>query len=196
MHHFFAYLSRLRHISRWNLMRNFQRENVLEHTCEVAMIAHALCVIENTRYGGKLNPDRAASLALYHETGEVITGDLATPIKYFNQDISAAFKQIEAMAEQKVCAMLPEDLKPAYEPLIMGAGSQSEWPYVKAADKICAYLKCVQEIKCGNAEFQKAMESTKAAIDLIDLPAAKDFMREFAPSYALALDELNEYNKD
>jgi len=194
MHHFFAYLSRLRHIHRWNLMRNFQRENVLEHTCEVAMIAHALCVLQNTRHGGSLNPDRAASLALYHETGEVITGDLATPIKYFNADISAAFKQIEAMAEQKVCAMLPDDLRPAYEPLIMGAQAQAEWPFVKAADKICAYLKCVQELKCGNAELQKAMESTRAAIEAVDIPAVQAFMREFAPSYALALDELNEYN--
>jgi 5'-deoxynucleotidase len=192
MHHFFAYLSRLKHINRWNLMRNVRQENVMEHTCEVAMIAHGLTLIQNARYGGALDPQRAAVLALYHEAGEVITGDLVTPVKYYNPQITGAFKQIEALAQEKVCDMLPEDLAGAYRGIILNGETEPEWPYVKAADRICAYLKCVEELKGGNSEFQKAAQSILRSIQALKLEAVGDFMAEFAPSYALALDELNE----
>lgn len=192
MFHFFAYLSRLKHISRWNLMRNMQKENVMEHTCEVAMIAHGLALIANVRYDEALDPQRAAVLALYHEASEVITGDLVTPVKYFNAEISGAFKQIEAIAQEKVCDMLPGDLRPVFSGIIIDGEKESEWKYVKAADRICAYLKCVQELKSGNEEFRKAAQSILKSIESLPMPAVLDFMREFAPSYALALDELNE----
>ena len=191
MSHFFAYLSRLKHINRWNLMRNVTRENVMEHTCECAMIAHSLVTIQNTRYGGNLSAERAVSLALFHEVGEVITGDMATPIKYFNPQIRKAFGEIEKIAERKLCDMLPKDLRPGYEMLILRGNEEPEWIYVKAADRICAYLKCLDELKSGNAEFAKAAESTHASIIEMEIEAVKDFMLEFAPSYSLPLDELN-----
>lgn len=192
MHHFFAYLSRLKYINRWNLMRNVRPENVMEHTCEVAMIAHALVVIQNTRYGDKLDPQHAAVLALFHEASEVITGDLVTPVKYYNPQITSAFKQIEAIAQEKVCDMLPEDLHDGYHNVIAKGESDPEWPYVKAADRISAYLKCIQELKNGNLEFQMASESILKSIQQLPMEAVSDFMRDFVPSYALALDELNE----
>ena len=191
MKHFFAYISKLKHIQRWNLMRNVRQENVLEHTCETAMIEHALVCLQNARHGGRLNPEHAATLALYHEAGEVITGDLATPIKYFNPEIKTAFKQIEQAACQRLLGMLPEDLKNIYRPLVTQNEDAAEWPYVKAADRICAYLKCVEELKQGNHEFEKAAQNILAAIEALPIEAVSDFMREFAPSYALALDELN-----
>jgi len=191
MFHFFAYLSRLKHITRWNLMRNVRHENVMEHTCEVAMIAHCLVTIQNTRYGAGLSPDRACSLAVFHETGEVITSDLATAIKYFHPEIKKVFRDIEHIATDKMLNMLPNDMKNTYVKLIDEAENQPEWPYVKAADKICAYLKCVEELKSGNTEFQKAAQSTLKSINELELDSVKDFMRDFAPSYSLALDELN-----
>lgn len=191
MKHFFAYLSKLKYIQRWNLMRNTCTENVMEHTCETAMIAQCLVTIENVRYGGNLNPDRAASLALYHEAGEVITGDLATPIKYFNPEIKTAFKQIEGIACRRLLAMLPDDLQGAYRPLVLENEQEPEWCFVKAADRICAYLKCVEELKQGNREFEKAAQNILESIKALEMKAVSDFMSEFAPSYKLALDELN-----
>ncbi|MGI5898349.1 MAG: 5'-deoxynucleotidase [Christensenellales bacterium] len=191
MRHFFAYLSRLKHISRWNLMRNVRNENVMEHTCECAMIAHSLVTLQNIRHGGSLSAERAVALAIFHEAGEVITGDLATPIKYFNPEIKEAFSNIEQIAERKICDMLPDDIKPEYQSLILFSKNEPEWKFVKAADRICAYIKCIEELKSGNEEFKKAAESTLKSIQAIDIKAVDDFMREFAPSYSLPLDELN-----
>lgn len=191
MSHFFAYMARMRHITRWSLMRNTAPENVQEHAQQVAMIAHALAVIRNTQFGGSLNAEHIAVLALYHDVGEVITGDLATPIKYYNPDIRAAFQAIERTAQEKLTTMLPEALRPAYAPLLQPDEDSDDWAVVKAADTLAAYVKCVEELKVGNGEFQKAAEATRKKIDRIALPEVAYFMEHFAPSFGLTLDELN-----
>lgn len=189
-HHFFAYLSRMKYIARWGLMRNTRPENVQEHSLQVAMVAHALALIRNRRYGGRLDPERVMALAVYHEAGEVITGDLATPVKYFNPEIKEAFKRIESIACGRILRMLPEDLRADYEPLINQPDDEAH-RVVKAADRICALLKCIEEEKAGNGEFSKAGESVRASIAALDLPEVGDFMAEFVPSFSLTLDELN-----
>ena len=190
MSHFFAYLSRMKNIKRWGLMRNTQEENIKEHSLDVAVVAHALAVIRNTFYGGALDVGYVTELAVFHEVGEVITGDLATPIKYFNPEISRVFKDVEHMAEDRLLDMLPGDLKPVYEKLIHHEGKEA-YAVVKAADKLCAYIKCVEETKSGNMEFEKARNKIAADLAAIKLPEVGYFMREFLPSYALTLDELN-----
>ncbi|MBP3371899.1 MAG: 5'-deoxynucleotidase [Clostridia bacterium] len=191
MHHFFAYISRMRNIFRWGLMRNTHPENIAEHSLQTAMIAHALAIMHN-KLGGSVDEKNVMALALYHETGEVITGDLPTPIKYFDPDIRDAYKKVEHIAERKMLSMLPADLQPHYAEYITGEGRNAEeWALVKAADRICAYLKCVEELKAGNMEFSRAAETVKKSIDEIDIPAVKRFMEEFVPSFSLTLDELN-----
>lgn len=191
MHHFFAYMARMRHISRWGLMRNTFPENDQEHALQAAMIAHVLATIRNVRHGGALDADHIAALALYHDAGEVITGDLATPIKHFNPEVKNAFDALEGMARQKLLGMLPEDLQDAYAPYLLQEEESAAWQVVKAADRICAYLKCVEELKAGNGEFEKARASIIRDIERLDRPEVRDFMREFAPSFELSLDELN-----
>ncbi len=192
MSHFFAYLSRMKLIQRWGLMRNTSTENIQEHSLQVALIAHALAVIHNTRFGGKINPERVMALAVYHEVGEVITGDLATPIKYFNPQIKTAFGHIEEIATQRLYNMLPEDLRPQYKAyLFPEPGDAGARKLVKAADKICAYLKCVEELKTGNEEFLKAGEKIRQEINAYGLPEVQYFMEVFVPSFSLTLDELN-----
>lgn len=192
MRHFFAYLSRMRLIRRWGLMRNTYEENIQEHSLQVALVAHGLAVIRNTYFGGKVNADRVTTLAAFHEAGEVFTGDLATPIKYFNPEIKKAYDVIEDFAKERLGAMLPEELQPAYRPLLFPQAEERElWKIVKAADKICAYLKCVEELKSGNQEFAKAERAIRTEIEKIDAPEMKYFMEHFVPSFALALDELN-----
>ena len=192
MRHFFAYLSRMRLIRRWGLMRNTYDENIQEHSLQVGLVAHGLAVIRNTYYGGAVNADRAMTLAAFHEAGEVFTGDLATPIKYFNPEIKKAYDAIEDFAKEKVGAMLPEELQSAYKPLLFPQAEERElWKIVKAADKICAYLKCMEELKSGNQEFAKAERAIRAEIDKMDAPEVQYFMEHFVPSFALALDELN-----
>lgn len=192
MSHFFAYLSRMKLIQRWGLMRNTHRENIQEHSLQVAIIAHALAIIHNTRFGGNLNPERVMALAVYHEVGEVITGDLATPIKYFNPEIKTAFGQIEEIATQRLYNMLPDDLRPQYKEYLFADPADTEArKLVKAADKICAYLKCVEELKTGNEEFLKAGEKIRQEINAYGLPEVAYFMDVFVPSFSLTLDELN-----
>jgi len=184
-------MARMKFIMRWGLMRNTRPENDAEHTAQVAMIAHALAVLQNARHKGKLDAGQVASMALYHDAGEVITGDLATPIKYFNPIIKEAFHRIEDVSSRKLLDMLPTDLHPAFSPLLAPDMTALPWRLVKAADRIAAYAKCVEEIKAGNSEFALAAESTRKSIEAIDIPAVRDFMVEFAPSYSLSLDELN-----
>lgn len=191
MHHFFAYMARMRNITRWGLMRNTFPENDQEHALQAAMIAHVLATLQNVRYGDHLPAEQIAVLAIYHDAGEVITGDLATPIKHFNPEVREAFDRLETMARGKLLSMLPEDLREAYAPYLQPDEAAMAWKVVKAADRICAYLKCLEEIKAGNTEFGKAGDSILADIRSLALPAAQDFMREFAPSFALSLDELN-----
>ena len=192
MRHYFAYLSRMRLIRRWGLMRNTYEENIQEHSLQVAWVAHGLAVIRNTYFDGTVNSDRAMTLAAFHEAGEVFTGDLATPIKYFNPEIKQAYDAIEDYAKQRLRGMLPEELQGAYHPLLFPQAEERElWKIVKAADKICAYLKCIEELKSGNQEFTKAERAIRAEIDNMEAPEVKYFMEHFVPSFALALDELN-----
>jgi len=192
MRHFFAYLSRMRLIRRWGLMRNTYEENIQEHSLQVAIIAHGLALIRNTYFGGIINADRVMTLAAFHEAGEVFTGDLATPIKYFNPEIKQAYAAIEDFAKGRLAGMLPPELQAAYQPLLFSAERERElWKIVKAADKICAYLKCVEELKSGNQEYVKAERAIRTEIDRMELPEVEYFMKHFAPSFALALDELN-----
>ncbi len=191
MNPFFAYINRLKLIQRWGLMRNAIPENDMEHSMQCALIAHALALLAKTRYQRDVDPQTAATLALYHDAGEVMTGDLPTPVKYKNTQIKRAYKQIETMANQQLFQMLPDDLKPAYSPYLLPDTDTYAWKLVKAADRICAYLKCVDEKKTGNLEFVQAQSTIKASIAQIALPEVQDFMREFAPAYELSLDELS-----
>lgn len=194
MHHFFAYMARMKQILRWGLMRNTRPENDQEHSLQAAMIAHALATMKNVRHGGHIDANRIAVLAMYHDVGEVITGDLATPIKHFNPEVHGAFERMEQMAREKLLHMLPDDLSGAYAPYVCPDESTDEWRYVKAADRICAYLKCVEEIRSGNGEFLKAKASIEAGIRAMaqdGMPEVAEFMNEFAGSFELTLDELN-----
>lgn len=193
MSSFFAYLSKMKYIKRWGLMRNTREENIQEHSLQVAMIAHALATVKNKLYGGTVDIRRVLEYAVFHEAGEVITGDLVTPIKYYNAEIQKAYKKIEHVANQKLLGMLPEELQKSYAPLLTEdrTGDEEEWRIVKAADRICAYLKCVEELRTGNGEFERAKERIKADIDAMDAPEVQYFMREFAPAFDLTLDELN-----
>lgn len=190
MSHFFAYLSRMKYILRWGLMRNTQPENIQEHSLQVAVIGHALAVINNRVFGGRADPARVATLAVFHEAGEVITGDLATPIKYFNPNIKEAYKHIERVANDKLMSLLPEAFREDYRPLLFQEDSE-EHKLMKAADKICAYLKCLDELKAGNREFEKATASILRELERTDRPEVKYFLDNFAPSFSLTLDELN-----
>ena len=192
MSHFFAYLARMKFIQRWGLMRNVSRENIQEHSLQTAMIAHNLAAVRNGLYGGDVDPQRVMLLAVYHEASEVITGDLATPIKYFNPEIKKAYKDIERVANQRLFSMLPDELKPTYESVLFPVPEDEEhWRIVKAADKLCAYLKCIEELKAGNLEFSKAERSIYRELTEMDRPEVKYFMDRFVPSFHLTLDELN-----
>ena len=194
MYHFFAMLSRMKYINRWGLMRNTRHENLSEHSLETAIVAHALAVIGNTKFGRKANPERAAALALLHDAGEIITGDLPTPVKYYSPDIRAAYGEVESMAVERLVSMLPLELRPAYRELmtLSAPGDQELLPLVKAADRISAVIKCMEERLSGNQDFREAEESTWRALKEMDLPEAEYFMREFLPSYGLTLDEQNQ----
>ena len=191
MSHLFAYLSRMKFIRRWGLMHNTYPENIQEHSLRVAMIAHALAVIRNRRFGGHVNAERAALLALYHDAGEVLTGDMPAPVKYFNPEIRTAYRGIEAAAHDRLFGMVPETLREEYRPLFFPAETdRGHWELVKAADKVCAYVKCLEEVAAGNNEFAKAEKALRAAVDALDLPEVRYFMETFAPSFRLTLDEL------
>lgn len=190
--HFFAYLSRMKFIQRWGLMRNIRAENIQEHSLQVAMIAHGLALIRNRMFAGELDPERVMTLAVYHEVGEVITGDLASPIKYFNPEIKRAYGEIEEVASQKLCDMVPAGLRGDYRPLLFREEADVEnWKLVKAADKICAYVKCLEELKAGNQEFSKAKKAVEQDIEGLGLPEVRYFMERFVPSFTLTLDELD-----
>jgi len=189
-HPFFAMLSRMRYINRWGLMRNTFQENIQEHSHQVAVLAHALAVIQNRFYGGQIDPGAVAVAALYHDASEILTGDMPTPIKYDNPDIKAAYKQVEAMAEQKLLSMLPEELRRDFDDALTIPDPEIH-AIVKAADKLSAYIKCVEELKAGNTEFKKAKEQTWAALCQNPIPALGYFMEHFLPGFELTLDELN-----
>ena len=191
-HHFFAYVSRMRYIQRWGLMRNTLSENDLEHSMQAAFFAHAIAVIGVKRYHRTYSPERIMAMAAYHDATEVITGDMPTPVKYHHREMKDQYGKMEELAERRLMQMLPNDLRPAFEPLICHDESTDEWRIVKAADKICAYVKCLEEKKAGNTEFDLARKSTKKALDRLDLPEVQDFMTEFVPGFSLTLDEISE----
>lgn len=191
MSHFFAYLSRMKFIQRWGLMRSAYPENVQEHSLRVAQIAHALALIRNRLFGGAVDPERVATLALYHDAGEVLTGDLPTPVKNFNPDIEAAYRGIERAAKDKLLAMVPDVLRADYEPFFRPQpGDAAHVELVKAADKLCAYIKCLEEAGAGNPEFSQAEKTLAEAVRRLSLPEARFFLETFVPSFRLTLDEL------
>lgn len=188
---FFAMISRMRYINRWALMRNEHPENLCEHSFEVASIAHALAIIGNKRFGKSYNEDRVAALGLYHDAAETLTGDMPTPVKYHSDDVRSAYKAVEDYACESLIGMLPEDMKDVYRPLIIPEESDAElWRLVKAADKISALIKCLEEKKAGSSEFTDAAKSTRAAIEKLSVPEADVYMREFLPAYEYTLDKL------
>jgi 5'-deoxynucleotidase len=179
----------MKNINRWGLMRNTRSENLSEHSLEVAYIAHCLALLGKKRLGKNVSPEQVAVAAMFHDTSEIITGDMPTPIKYYNPEIKEAYKKIEAVAENQLIDMLPEDLREDFED-IYRTDKQTE-VYVKAADKISALIKCIEEMRMGNDEFRMAKETIQKSIDDMKLPEAEVFEREFLPSFYLALDELN-----
>ena len=191
MSHFFAYLARMKLIKRWGLMQNTHEENIQEHSLQVAVIAHALAVIRKKLYSGNVNPERIVTLALYHDVSEVITGDLATPIKYFNPEIKQAYQAIEKVAKKRLLAMLPPELYEEYIQYFFVDQQSPEYKIVKAADKIAAYIKCLEEIRMGNKEFLEAKRSLAQEIQKFNLPEVEYFMEKFIPSFNLTLDELS-----
>ena len=187
--HFFAYVSRMRFIQRWALMRNTAPENVQEHSHQVAVLAHALAVIRNEKFGGTVDPGAVAVAALYHDASEILTGDMPTPIKYDNPAIRKAYKDVEAVAEGKLLAMLPEELQAVYAPILTPTDPEVI-RLVKAADKLSAYIKCVEELKAGNAEFREAAAQTRRALEEYGLPEVDYCLDTFMDSFSLTLDEL------
>ncbi|MDF7671230.1 5'-deoxynucleotidase [Orbaceae bacterium ESL0721] len=189
--HFFAHLSRLKLIARWPLMRNVRTENVSEHSLQVAFVAHALAIIKNRRFSGQVNPERIALLAMYHDSSEVLTGDMPTPTKYYNPQIAIEYKKIEKIAQHKLIAMLPEDLQDDFKQLIDDDYySESEKNIVKQADVLCAYLKTIEEISAGNNEFKLAEQRLKKTLSERSSPEMDYFIKIFVPSFSLSLDEI------
>jgi len=189
---FFAMLFRMKYIHRWALMRNTSSENLSEHAMETAAITHALAVIRNRRFGGSLDTGRAALIGLFHDCTEIITGDLPTPIKYHDPSIQDSYKQLETEAAKRMLAMLPQELQEEYSSLLIPQEQDKElWKLCKAADKLAALIKCMEEEKMGNKEFESAKRATLTKLEQIDLPELAVFMEEYLPAFALTLDELN-----
>ena len=188
-HRFFGLISRMRYINRWGLMRNTFSENVQEHSHMVAVLAHGLAMIQRDILGECADPDRCAVAALYHDASEILTGDLATPIKYYNPAIRDAYKAVEAVSAQKLLSMLPQELQPGFAPLLHESDA-SVSAIVKAADKLSAYIKCLEELKAGNSEFESAARQTRAALDAMELPCLQWFMAHCLERFRLNLDQL------
>ena len=189
--HFYAMLSRMKYINRWGLMNNTKSENISEHSLQVAILAHCLVLIHNKRFNGNLNAERAVLLATFHDSTEIITGDMPTPIKYFNPEIKTAYRKIEDTAADKLIGMLPEDFKEDFEAIIK-MNSEEDLQikrFVKLADRFSALIKCIEELKMGNAEFAKAKETIENSIHKMNMPEAEVFEKEFLPSFYLSLDE-------
>ena len=187
---FFAMVNRMKMIDRWALMYNTSKENIAEHSHSVAVISHALALIGNKEFGKNYNADRAAVLALYHDTTEVITGDMPTPVKYYNEEIKKVYKDIEHTAGERLLSMLPDDYKPDFKPFFENEKADEElWALVKAADKLSALIKCIEETRMGNKEFEIALKVQQKKIEKIDLPEVKYFCKNFLPAYYLTLDE-------
>lgn len=189
-HDFYAYMDRMKFIKRWQLMRSVREENIMEHSQSVAMLSHALAVIRNELYGGNVDIAKTVLYALYHETSEVMTGDLPTPVKYYNQGIHGAYKDLEKRACEKMAGMLPKEMQGAIAPYILANEQSEEYKIVKAADRLSAYIKCLEELRSGNSEFSKAKKSIEADLRSRNMPELEYFFENFIPSFSLTLDEL------
>ena len=187
---FFAYISRMSYINRWSLMRSAIPENIQGHSHMVAVIAHALAVIRRDVEGIDCDPNEYAAVALFHDSSEILTGDLPTPIKYHSAEIRDAYKQVEELACRKLLDTLPQEMRAAYEPLLIGETHDRVYDLVKAADKLSAYIKCIEERRAGNDEFIQAEKQTKAWLEECGLPEVEYFMKHFIPAFELTLDEL------
>ena len=187
---FFAYISRMRYIGRWSLMRNSIPENIQEHSHMVAVLAHALGIIRRDVFGVPCDPNECAAAALYHDCSEILTGDLPTPIKYHSAEIMDAYKQVEKLACEKLLETLPAELRGAFEPMLTGETQARLHDIVKAADKLSAYIKCIEERRAGNDEFLSAERQTRAALEANPLPEVGYFLEHFIPAFELTLDEL------
>ena len=191
MFKFFAFINRMKFIKRWSLMRSVREENIMEHSQQVAIIAHALALIKNKIYGGAVDVNKVVLLAQYHEVSEVITGDLPTPIKYFNPEIKTAYKDLEKNASERLIGMLPDELKEEYKVYILPNEDTEEYKLVKCADRLAAYLKCVEEVRAGNSEFKKAKSSIGSELKSLKREEVDYYLKHFAPAYDLTLDELD-----
>lgn len=191
--HFFAMLSRMKYINRWGLMNNTRYENISEHSQQVAVLAHCLVLIHNKRFGGSLDPERAALLAVFHDATEIITGDMPTPVKYANRDIRDIYREIEDKAADRLISMLPEDFQEEYSQALKqnADGDDALRPFVKAADRFSALIKCIEEMRMGNDEFRSARDTIARSIREMHLPEAEVFEAEFLPAFSLPLDELH-----
>ena len=190
MDKFYAYMDRMKFIKRWQLMRSVRDENIMEHSHSVAVLTHALCAIEKNVFGGDVNSDRAVLYALYHEVSEVMTGDLPTPVKYFNNSIHGEYEKLEILAVEKIADTLPEEMKEEIYPYLQADKSSTEYRFVKAADKLSAYIKCLEELRSGNSEFVQAEKSIKAALMNMEMRAVTYFFEHFIPAFSLTLDAL------
>ena len=187
---FFALISRMRHIQRWSLMRNSIQENIQEHSHMVAVLAHALGVIRRDVFGLDCDPDACATVALYHDASEILTGDLPTPIKYHDAEITEAYRRVESIANEKLVAMLPQEMRNAFKPVLMGETAEKYHDIVKAADKMSAYIKCIEERKAGNNEFISAEKQTLNALKAYGMKEVDYFLENFMPAFEKTLDEL------
>ena len=186
---FSALLARMKYITRWSLMHSTRAESLSEHTCDTALLAHLLCLIAKHYTGTPCRPEVVAVAALYHDAGEILTGDMPTPIKYFNPEIREAYRKVEEVADQKLLAMLPPELRPIYENILRPADAEVE-ELVKAADKLSAHIKCLEELKAGNEEFRQAARQTAEALESYDMPELRYFREHFLGSFQLTLDEM------
>ena len=189
---FYAFMDRMKYIKRWQLMRSERDENIMEHSQSVTMLAHALAVIKNEAFGGQVDLLKTVLYALYHETSEVMTGDLPTPIKYYNNSIHGAYKELEKSACEKMANMLPAEMKGAIEPYILADENSEEYKLVKAADRLSAYIKCLEELRSGNNEFSRAKKTIEEDLKARNMPEVEYFFEHFIPSFNLTLDELEE----
>lgn len=193
MYSFFAMMARMKYIERWALMRNSTKENISEHSLEVAMLAHGLAIISNERCGNTLDVNAIALMGLYHDANEIITGDMPTPVKYFDEDIRDAYKRVENVACHTMINKLPAYMQEYYRPLFFRQeGEERAWHIVKAADKLSALIKCMEELRTGNQEFATAKSATEKALREMQMPEVDIFMEEFLPAYELTLDELQQ----
>jgi len=188
---FFALISRMKNITRWSLMRNNTLENIQEHSHMVAVIAHALAVIRRDVFGKKIDPGLAASIALFHDSSEIFTGDMPTPIKYYDEEIMEAYKKVESVASRKLLTALPSEMRPAYKKLLSPDNNEDLQTLIKAADRLAAYIKCTEELKTGNMDFRLAAEQSKEKLMQMSLPEVEYFIENFIPAFELTLDELD-----